>query len=140
MTAPVRHDLYVIYNVEDPEATATTLSFPTAADRDIHVQTLKDKQSDGEMSFQLVPGLRFIRFQSKNTLGALSRNVRAVIEPLISRRKLSTAPWFIDPATGQHVKRHWEPNKDMPIGKLSAFEEKLAEPIPAARRRTRPGR
>jgi hypothetical protein len=45
------------------------------------------------------------------------------MEPLVSRRKVSTAPWFIEPKTGAHVKRHWEPG--IPVGTLEDFKEKL---------------
>lgn len=137
MTAPVRHDLYVIYNVEDTESTPTTLRFPSVSERDQHIQRLVDQQAAKELTFQLVPSLKFVRYQAPATEKELSTKVREVLDPLISLRKVSRAPWFIDPKTGDHVKRHWEPGT--PVSTLADFQETLElatvdRPVPRRRR------
>lgn len=139
MTAPVRHDLYVIYDVEDPASTATTLRFPNAIERDQHIVRLKDIEKNGGTTFQLVPNLRFVRFQPEDPARRLASKVRDVVVPLAARRKVPSGPWFIDPRTGDHVKRHWTPGKDIvPFSEFEAKLEALNAPVPARRRSRRP--
>jgi hypothetical protein len=137
MTAPKHYDLFVIYNIADPASTATTKRFPSAKARDEHLPILAKEHTEGGPDFQVVPSLKFVRYQSNTPIKGLAVKVKTAVAEVSERRQLPTEPWFLDPATGQHVRQGWTP--DQPVRTLKELAvEKAKPPVPAKRRRRTP--
>lgn len=139
MTAPSHFDLFVIYNIDDPASSAALLRFPTERARTQHLPVLEREHAEGGPDFQLVPTAKFVRFQPKDPFKGMPAKIKDAMAPVLARRRVPTSPWFLDPTTGQHVRRGWTPGQ--PVGLLKEFQAKLDEKpktTPAPRRRRAP--
>lgn len=123
MNAPARHNLFVLYDYRDPDATPSTVVCPTASIREAKIHQLLDNNEARPGFAQIVPGTRFVRLDLQR-LPRLAPRVKEVFESI--KKPSSSQTWFIDTRTGHHVEEGWHPGE--PIAKLSDLPAHLSPP------------